>query len=389
MKRVAIQFAFFIVFSTLILQCAASLTKSGIDDFESEDYDLAKEKLMLALQENPLNADAHFYLGRIAQESGDFITMKKYYDTTRQIQEGETSGSAQLRMLEINNALNFAYVTLFNEGYDYHSAGDSLLTINEEQSNVSYEKGIEKFKSASQMTDLAQPLELLAASYLKLKNDEEAEKYLTIVLEKDPDSFLSLYNLAGIKLRAVEQDESNQTALLSQALELYKRIVDANSDELPMILIQLDFVFEKLGKHGKAVEYYNQYLEQFPENVDLLSNLGKSLLATGDTAGARKMFSTVIEIDPNSPETAKRVAYSVWNSYVEKINSGEQLSEEEINSVLPFMERVIELDSTDIIAWESLMRLYAQLERLGKEDVSDKLRNAMEKFQEISEIINK
>ena len=388
MKLNFLKFIVLACMSFFVMQCAVSLTKSGITLFEEQEYALAKEQLLLALDENPQNADALYHLGRISLEENDFVKMKEYYDAATLIIGESTSSNAQLQKLHIENGFQFAFASLYNEGLDYFTQGDSLLVINKSQSDASYSKAMDLFKASVEMTDNpASSLEVIAASYLQLENDEESEKYLEMTLEVKPESFLALYNLASIRIRQAENDDTRRKDLLSEALALYITITEVRPDELSMVIEQMDYCFSQLERYNEAIEFFRQKRETDPENVSVLSYLGKSLFDSGDVSGAHVIFQELSSSNPNDPEIAKRVAYTLWNSVIDKINSNTQLSEQEVNSILPYMERVSELDGTDIVAWESLMILYAQQGQLGIEGIDDKLKNAMERYQELSDIL--
>ncbi len=389
MKLNFLKFMVLACMSFCMMQCAASFTKSGVTHFEKQEYVLAKEQFLLALNENPQNVDALYHLGRIYLEEGDFVKMKEYFDASTQIIGESTSSSAQMQKLYIDNGYEFAFVSLYNDGLDYYGKGDSLLVIDKNQSDASYRKAIELFIASYPMTNSSSSLEMISASYLQLENDEEAEKYLEMTIEANPESYLALYNLANIKLRQTEKDNAHRNDLLSEALALFMKIIEVRPDELSMMLEQIDYCFTQLEQYNEAVDFFSQMRETDPENVDILSYLGKSLFDSGDESKAQAIFLELSNRNQNDPAIAKRVAYTLWNSIIDKINSGTQLSEQEINSILPYMERVSELDGTDVVAWESLMILYAQLGRLEIEGIEDKLKNAMERYQELSEIKNK
>ncbi len=389
MKLNFLKFMVLACMSLFMMQCAPSLTKSGITLFEKQEYVLAKEKFLLALDENPQNANVLYYLGRIYLEEGDFVKMKEYYEASTQIIGESTSSSAQMQKLHIENGYQFAFAALYNEGLDYYNKGDSLLVIDKSQSDASYREAIDLFNASLQMTNSSAPLEVIAASYLQLENEEEAEKYLEMTIEANPESYLALYNLASMRIKKAETDNARRNNLLSEALALYIKITEVRPDELSMVLEQIDYCFSQLEQYNEAVEFFSQKRETDPEDIDIMSYLGKSLFDAGEESKAQAIFQEISNSSPNDPEIAKRVAYTLWNSVIDKINSGAQLSEQEVDSILPYMERVSELDVTDIVAWESLMILYAQLDKLEIEGIGDKLKNAMERYQELSEILNK
>lgn len=99
----------------------------------------------------------------------------------------------------------------------------------------------------------------------------------------------------------VEMAESNnpQPDLKTRIAGLEKMLAARPNDA--EVMIQLGNDYFDLGKHEKAVEYYQKSLQIDPRNPDVITDMGISLRKLGESQESADAFRKALEIDPNHP----------------------------------------------------------------------------------------
>ena len=175
------------------------------------------------------------------------------------------------------------------------------------------------------------------------KVDEAAELYEAIV-QKDPnhyearrclvDCYLAKGDLAAAMIQAEPLTERYQSErLYTQAIEMYRRLVDADPtsvelrekllsfytlddqrDNMLSELLTLDEIHEAKGEYREAVRYLRRAIELAPERADLhcrLARLYDEQLQS--VSGAMQEYKKVFELNPGDATAMSRYAQLLVN----------------------------------------------------------------------------
>ena len=175
------------------------------------------------------------------------------------------------------------------------------------------------------------------------KVDEAAELYEAIV-QKDPnhyearrclvDCYLAKGDLAAAMIQAEPLTERYQSErLYTQAIEMYRRLVDADPtsvelrekllsfytlddqrDNMLSELLTLDEIHETKGEYREAVRYLRRAIELAPERADLhcrLARLYDEQLQS--VSGAMQEYKKVFELNPGDATAMSRYAQLLVN----------------------------------------------------------------------------
>ncbi len=141
----------------------------------------------------------------------------------------------------------------------------------------------------------------------------------------------------------MKQMADNQTAIL---LEKLKK--DPNNVAL---LTQLGRLYHATKQYKQAVEYYNMAVQLDPKNVVLRTKLSSSLFRSGDTDGAIAQLNQGLDIDPKDANSlfdlgliklqGKHDSKGAVAAWQELLKSNPQLSEERKAQVQKFIADVL------------------------------------------------
>jgi len=126
---------------------------------------------------------------------------------------------------------------------------------------------------------------------LKLLNKpEEALKAFNNAIDLDPkDSKLYFYKYKN--LEAYEKAD--------EALELLEKDIKDFPEEEKEFLVHKAYLYKKLNKLDEAIKIYDELIEKYPEDLELLNHKVYFHLYKGDKEGAIEAGKLLTELDPN------------------------------------------------------------------------------------------
>ncbi|KAI6210478.1 TPR-REGION domain-containing protein [Aphelenchoides besseyi] len=140
------------------------------------------------------------------------------------------------------------------------------------------------------------------ADYLAEKhNFDEALKLYDAVLAEYKESPRAQFGIARVKqLRSEFQEFQDDDSLLDQAIKSYQTVLD-NTDT-PEVLYKLaaNHLIECARYRGnlhRVMSVQREIIDRFPEDLDAQNDFGITFLMMGRPDDARKVFTTVLEID--------------------------------------------------------------------------------------------
>lgn len=140
-----------------------------------------------------------------------------------------------------------------------------------------------------------QALDNLGQVLVELGRPGEAVPYLKRAAEAEHDNATIRFNLAVALARAGDADH---------ALYQYDRLIRAGVTD-PRVYHNRGLLFRQQGRHGEAVEAFEQATALDPDNAPAWMGLGLSLQSAGRMPEAGTAFERYLALKPDDPEAEK------------------------------------------------------------------------------------
>lgn len=166
-----------------------------------------------------------------------------------------------------------------------------------------------------------------------------------------------------------------------EAKEAFADAIRTNPNDVSLLIYQTD-LYLKLKDYDAYTRLVNEVLAKEPNNADLNFNLGVISANGGRLEEAEKHYKRSIEIDPNYFNSYLNLAELKMRSdekFVTEINklgtSDKELKKYEVlkaernknfQSILPLLEKAVELKPEDVDAKKALISVYNALEMTDK-----------------------
>ena len=265
---------------------------------EIGDDDAAKSYLrqLLALEQHV--DEAHYYLGRIAEDADDPSGALYEY---RQVEDGR----------EMLVAASRASSILIDQGRidEVHAWFGELRQQNPERVEQLY--GVEadllvrgdELASATRVLDeaLAQLPDSSSLRYARAMIAEQQgdlelmEKELRKIIASEPDNATAI-NALGYTL-------ANRTRRYDEAYELISRALALEPGE-PAILDSMGWVLYRQGNYEESLDYLTRAYAAFPD-PEVAAHLGEVLWVSGDTDNALRIWQSALQKDPDNAVLAE------------------------------------------------------------------------------------
>jgi tetratricopeptide (TPR) repeat protein len=149
-----------------------------------------------------------------------------------------------------------------------------------------------------------------------------------------------------------------------------------NPDDLGLLLSEAN-VYLKMGNKDKFKDLMEEAVAKDPNNPELLYNLGVLAAEGGNNEASKKYYEKAIALDPTYVDAYNNIAVSILageSGIVDQMNglgtsSADNKKYEALkdkrtglyNEAIPFLEKALELKSTNIDAARTLMNIYSAL----------------------------
>jgi predicted TPR repeat methyltransferase len=131
---------------------------------------------------------------------------------------------------------------------------------------------------------------LIGEAYFNVSNYHESLRNFSIAL-KFKSSDIGIINNIALCLNKLKKFDKTESFI--------EQYID-HPDISASIYIAYCFALQSLGKNTKCIKAYGKGVEKFPNNIELLSNLGNRYFADHDYQSAKTVFEKIKEIDPNN-----------------------------------------------------------------------------------------
>ncbi len=270
---------------------------------ENNQTELAEEELTRLIEQGHHTDEAHYYLGRIADEEdrpeqaiGFYSNVEKgnYYfpalaraselmaeqgdldealSTIRELREDNPEQAENFHLLEINLLLDR------EENQQALEAANKALEAYPDNIRIRYAR-------AMLLDSMDQP--------------EQAEADLRMIIEEQPQNAVAL-NALGYIITTRSDRYAEARDYIQRALEI--------DPENPAILDSMGWVLYQLGQTEEALKYLSRAWEAFAD-PEVAAHFGEVLWQTGEQEQARVIWEEGFEQDPDHPiltETVERL----------------------------------------------------------------------------------
>jgi tetratricopeptide (TPR) repeat protein len=261
---------------------------------EVERYDQAREYLELVLQTGKHTDDAHYYLGRIAEDRGEHKLAISWYV---RVVEGEYALDAQARIAnmlaklgQIDEARQHLQQMRAQTG-DQETLVRLYLAEGQLLSDAKrYQEAMDLYNRT--LTIFPGDSDLLYARALtaeKLDRLDLLEADLRTILTLDPDNASAL-NALGYTL-------ADRTDRYQEALDYIQRAYRMRPDD-PAIIDSMGWIYFRLGNYAEAERYLRRAYELMPD-AEIAAHLAELLWVQGRRGEAESIFMQAFSKDPD------------------------------------------------------------------------------------------
>lgn len=271
---------------------------------ENGEIDLAKNELTRLIEQGHHTDEAHYYLGRIADQDNNPEQAIGYY---LNVESGNYYFPALARASELmaeegdlEGALS--NIQTLRESNPEQAENFWLLRVNLLIDNNKTTRALEAAGKA--LAEYPENIRLRYARAMQLDlvgRYEAAEADLRTILEAEPTNAVALNALGYII--------ATRTDRYGEARELIEKAL-AQDPENPAILDSMGWVLFKQGDTEQALNYLTRAWEAFPD-PEVAAHLGEVLWKSGDRTQARMIWNEGLDKAPQHPvlkETIDRVA---------------------------------------------------------------------------------
>lgn len=288
------------------LGCQSSTMTAAKLYIKEEKPQKAREQLVLVLQNEPDNAEAHYLMGKLLGAEGRYGEMVAHLDSSAAISPKFQTEIEQTRRLywvrEYNAGVGHAQGEAPNYALARHSFHNATLIDEgalDAWRNLAYvyyqidstDAAIATYqKIASADPEDARAFFNLGSLYLKKERLNDAIRALSQGVKIDPENLNGLTNLAQAQAQAENYEGAEAN---------YRTIIERTPDDFRPHF-NLGNLYWQQEKYTAAKRAYEQVLVLKPDDGDALYNLAMVHLATDDMDGALPLLEQLAEQMPNN-----------------------------------------------------------------------------------------
>jgi len=349
-------------------QCSSTEMTSAKLYIQQKNYDKALDALKKEVAKNPKSDEGWYYLGVVYGEKENYNDMIDAFDKSLSVSKKFETNIAESK--------RYFWANLFNRGVSFFQKGSTAK--DEDSIKVYYDKSITAFDYAVRLEpDSASTYKNLAFVYMNAQKFDEAIPVLEKLIEKDKSAdgykFLGeiLYNKGIVQKNQYTETKNSEDSLKS--MEFFNRAISVLEEARKLypndseVLLTLSNSYIAANKIDVAIDAFKAGVLQEPQNKFYRYNYGVLLLGSNDYQQAEEQFLKAIEIDPNYQNAIYNLAvtYVRWGTAINKEaeDKGETTTDykKKYEQALPYLEKVVEMDTKNAAIWELLGRVYTVL----------------------------
>ena len=302
----------------LTLGCQSSALTAAKLYLKQEETQKAKDQLVLALETEPQNAEAHFLLGKIYSGEGDYAAMDASF--ARAVDLSPKFGD------QIDQIRDYYWAREYNAGVNVAQGEE-----------VKFGRALIQFNNAT----LIRPERLeawrnLAYVYYQLDQADSAITTYQRIVSVDSADASSLHSLGVLYMN---QDRYQEAAgVLSQLVETDPRHLEGH--------INLAVTQVRTGDYKGAEDNYRKAIDIDPQASNTYYNLGNLYWKQEDYTAALQAYEKTVELKPDDWDARYNLAITY-------------LALQDMDGALPLLEQLAEEMPDNVSVWKELGRIYA------------------------------
>ena len=236
--------------------------------------------------------EAHYYLGRIAEDAGDLRTALAEFRLVAGGREFISANARIGRILIGAGQLQESLAWFDRQRQQHPQQREQLYALQADVLNQSGAPGPAIDTLTQALRELPDSTSLrYARSMLSEQQDDltAMESDLRAILAREPDN-ATVLNALGYSL-------ANRTERYTEALELITRALELEPDE-PAILDSMGWVLFHTGRYEEALDYLTRAYADFPD-PEVAAHLGEVLWTIGNTDAATAIWQGALLKDPD------------------------------------------------------------------------------------------
>ncbi len=360
-------------FATTGFQCGSAETTSAKLYMQQKQWDKAEQSLSKEVTKNPSNDEAWFLLGQVRLEMKKYSEMNEAYTRALEVSDVHKSEIGRNRLA--------VWAMMYNEGVGLYNKG--------RDSAVYYDKALDRFNTAITLVpDSSGTYYVRGLTYYSKEEYGKALADLDVAIAKKPDFedaarlLGQIYYSQGLE-RSRAKDETGADAAFAKATKGFERAYEANPSNADNITNLID-VYERTKNTEKAMSLTKTAVQKDPTNKVFRYAYGVFLLKQESYPESIEQFKKAIEIDPKYTDAIYNlgVAYLNWGVTMKAEsdkkadaeraqNKGKDVKadltyKERFKDALPYLEQAALLRADDVVLWQQLGKLYANLNMVEK-----------------------
>jgi tetratricopeptide (TPR) repeat protein len=365
-------------------QCASTELTSAKLYIQQKNWDKAIETLNTEVTKNPKSDEGYFLLGTVYSEQDNIDKMIESFDKSLAISNKFEKNIEEYKA--------FQWANNFNRGVSLFQRGSKVT--DKDSSQMYYDMAIDAYNKAIMLEpDSGETYRNLAFVYLTTGKTEESVEPLTklVEIEQAEEGYQYLgevYYTLGVNMMNTFKIQKNVQDSV-KAMEYYNKAIATLEEGTTKYPENAEMIGTKFSayiganKLDNALTSAEALVEKDPNNKFNRYNYGVVLLNTDKYPEAETQLLEAIKIDPDYDNAIYNlgVTYVKWGTAMNK--EAEQqgtISEDykkKYEAALPYLEKVVEKDATNVAIWELLGKVYSVL------GMTEDANNAFKKADEL------
>ncbi len=365
-------------------QCASTELTSAKLYIQQKNWDKAIETLNTEVEKNPQSDEGYFLLGTVYSEQDNIDKMIDSFDKSLAISNKFEKNIEEYKA--------FQWANNFNRGVSLFQRGNKVT--DKDSAKMYFDMAIEAYKNAIELEpDSAETYRNLAFVHLTTQQAEESieplKKLIEIEQAEEGYQYLGeVYYTLGINL--MNDFNLNKNAQDSiKSMEYYNNAIVTLEEGLQKypenseMQVARTSAYIGAGRIDEAIASSKLLVEKKPDDKIYRYNYGVLLLNSGKYAEAETQLKEALKIDPEYENAIYNlgVTYVKWGTAINKEAEQQGVISEDYKkkyeAALPYLEKVVEKDETNVAIWELLGKVYSVL------GMQDDAANAFKKADEL------
>lgn len=365
-------------------ECSSTELTSAKLYIQQKNWDKALETLQADVAKNPKSDEGFYLMGTVYSELDKTDEMINSFDKSLAISDKYAKSISEYR--------TFQWANNFNRGVSLFQRGNK--TTDEDSAKMFFNMAIDSYNKAILLEpDSAETYRNLAFAYLTTNQAEESieplKKLIAIDHAEEGYQYLGqvYYSLGANMMNDYKNNTNvadsvkgmeyleNSISTLNEGLAKYPENADMQ--------VALTSAYIAADRIDVAMSSAQKLVENDPMNKTYRYNYGVLLLNAEKYSEAETQLKKAIEIDPDYENAIYNlgVTYVKWGTAMNKDAEKQGVISEDYKqkyeAALPYLEKVVEKDPTNVAIWELLGKVYSVL------GMNDDANNAFKKADEL------